>query len=291
MRRSTTCAGTKRRVLALSLIAELLLAASFVAWPNAAAPQQAPTPRIGPITASALPTTTVNIGEGRTAHMIGLGGQHTAALLTRIAAELGGAADAVTAFWGDDWPHAISIVAAGSDAQFRAMSGEAGSDSAAAAVADYVDPERRTVTGQRIVFAPGAAAMGEGALRIVLRHELFHFASRADTALDAPRWLTEGVADFVGRPPTPPNAADASELAQLPSDADLDAAGPVRSLAYDRAWWFSRFVADQYGSSTLRALYLRACGYGHPDVATAVRETLGADLDTVLTRWRLWLTG
>jgi hypothetical protein len=290
MRRSTTSVGIKRRVLGLSLIAELLLAATFVAWPHTA-PQQARTPPTEAITATALPTTTVSLGEGRTAHLIGLGRQRTSALLNRIAAEMEGAADAVTAFWGDDWPRAIAIVAAGSDAQFRAMAGGVGPDSAAVAVADYVDPEHGTVTGQRIVFAPGAAAMSDGALRIVLRHELFHFATRADTALDAPRWLTEGVADFVGRPPTPPNAADASELAQLPSDADLDAAGPVRSVAYDRAWWFSRFVADQYGSSTLRALYLRACGHGHPDVATAVRETLGADLDTVLTRWRQWLTG
>ncbi|EUA23932.1 peptidase MA superfamily protein [Mycobacterium xenopi 4042] len=38
----------------------------------------------------------------------------------------------------------------------------------------------------------GAAAMSDAALRIVLRHELFHYAARADTALDAPRWLTEG---------------------------------------------------------------------------------------------------
>jgi hypothetical protein len=56
-----------------------------------------------------------------------------------------------------------------------------------------------TATGQRIVFAPGASDMSDDALRIVLRHELFHFVSRAQTALDAPRWLTEGVADFVGR--------------------------------------------------------------------------------------------
>jgi hypothetical protein len=272
------------------LLSELLLAAVFVAWPHAAAPQPERSSPPRPVTATALPTATVNVGDGRTAHMIGLGGQRTATLLIRIAAEMGGAADAVTAFWGDDWPRAISIVAAGSDAQFRAMSGDHGPDSAAAAVADYVDPERRTATGQRIVFAPGAASMSDGALRIVLRHELFHFASRADTALDAPRWLTEGVADFVGRPPTPAPPDD-SELAQLPTDAELDGPGPVRSLAYDRAWWFSRFVADQYGSSTLKALYLRACGYGHPDVATAVRETLGADLETVLTRWRQWLTG
>ncbi|HEX2283990.1 MAG TPA: peptidase, partial [Mycobacterium sp.] len=119
------------------------------------------------------------------------------------------------------------------------------------------------------------------ALRIVLRHELFHYAARADTAADAPVWLAEGVADFVGRPqtPAPPNAA---ELAVLPTDADMNTAGPARSLAYDRAWWFARFVADRYGTAGLRELYVRACGHGHPDVA---------DLDTILAQWRQWLTG
>ena len=101
------------------------------------------------------------------------------------------AAEAVTAFWGPDWPRDILIVAAGSDAQFGSLAG-GGPDIAA------------TTTAERIMFAPGAAAMSDAALRIVLRHELFHFAARADTAADAPRWLTEGVADFVGRPPTPP---------------------------------------------------------------------------------------
>ena len=43
----------------------------------------------------------------------------------------------------------------------------------------------------------------------------------------------------------------------LPTDADLDTPGPQRSLAYDRAWWFARFVADTYGTPKLRALYLR----------------------------------
>jgi len=73
----------------------------------------------------------------------------------------------------------------------------------------------------------------------------------------------------------------------LPTDAELS--GPDRSLAYDRAWWFSRFVADTYGTAALKALYLRACGYDHPDVATAVRDTLGTDLDGVLAAWRQWL--
>ena len=124
-------------------------------------------------------------------------------------------------------------------------------------------------------------------MRIVVRHELFHFASRATTAADAPRWLTEGVADFVGRPATP-RPADAATLAELPTDAELS--GPDQSRAYDRAWWFSRFVAEAYGTPTLRALYVRACGPGHPDAGTAVRDTLGADLPRVLALWRQWLT-
>ena len=58
--------------------------------------------------------------DGRTVRLVGLGGAHTAPLLTRIAAQIDDAADAVTAFWGPDWPREIVIVAAGSDARVRA---------------------------------------------------------------------------------------------------------------------------------------------------------------------------
>lgn len=229
------------------------------------------------VTTPTAASTTENLDDGRTVHLVGLGGAHTSPLLTRIAAQMNDAAEAVTAFWGPEWPHDVLIVAAASDAEFGRLAG-GGPDIAA------------TTTAERIMFAPGAAAMSDASLRIVLRHELFHFASRAETAADAPRWLTEGTADFVGRPPTP-RPADAAELATIPTDADLDAAGPAGALAYDRAWWFSRFVADAYGTATLRALYLRACGPGHPDAATAVRDALGADLPMVLVRWRHWMSG
>jgi hypothetical protein len=276
MRRSTTSAGTDRRRLGALLVAELICAVLLVGRPDVAPGGPAiATP--ASLTTPAAATTSQTLRDGRIVRLAGLGGPHTAPLLARIAAQMDDAAQAVTAFWGPDWPREVLIVAAASDAQFANLAA-GGADIAA------------TTTAQRITFAPGAASMSDSALRIVLRHELFHYAARADTAADAPRWLTEGVADYVGRPQTPP-PANATEMAHLPTDADLDTAGSARSLAYDRAWWFSRFVADEYGSSTLRALYVRACGHGHPDVATAVRETLGADLDTVLIRWRQWITG
>ena len=123
----------------------------------------------------------------------------------------------------------------------------------------------------------------------MLAHELFHYAARVDTAPDAPRWLTEGVADFVARPPTPVPADALPVPLTLPSDADLDTPGPQRSLAYDRAWWFARFVADTYGTAKLRELYLAACGVGHADVPTAVHDVLGTDSAGLLVRWHQWL--
>jgi len=214
------------------------------------------------------------LADGRRARLIGLGGPVTAPLLSRIAEQMADAAAAVTAFWGPGWPREITVVASATDEQFHSLVGF-GPDTAAA------------TTDERIVFAPGATSMNPAALRIVLRHELFHYAARSVTAADAPRWLTEGVADFVARPAGPPPAPH-STLTQLPTDAALEAVGPERSLGYDQAWWFTRYVADRYGTPALRALYLRACGPGHPDVATAVRETLGAGLPEVLDGWRHW---
>jgi hypothetical protein len=287
--------GRRRALLQLALIAEAGAAIVLIGPARAATRSgERSTPSTPFVAATTSAPKSLVLGDGRTVHLLGLGGTTTSALLTRVAGQIGGAVAAVVAFWGADWQRDIVVVAAGSDEQFRQLTrGPAGLqwvDVAAAAVADSVDPVRRTATGQRIVFAPGAVAMTDYALRIVLRHELFHFASRADTALDAPRWLTEGVADFVGRPATPrPGPASAATLAKLPADTDFDLSGAAQSLAYDRAWWFARFVADTYGIATLRTLYVRAGGHGHSDPATAIRELLRADEVDLLARWQGWL--
>src|SRR4051794_27307409 len=275
MPRSTTSAGTRRRFLGPLLIVELIVAVMLVGRPNVSPGQ--PTPVSTPA-ATAAASRTETVSDGRTVELMSLGGPTTQPLLDRVSDAMGDAVAAVTEFWGPDWPRDIVVVATASDEQFRALAG-GGSDIAAA------------TTGQGIVFAPGAPAMSAAGLRIVLRHELFHYAARADMAADAPRWLAEGVADFVARPAAPlPDRRSAAEMAVLPSDADLDTVGPTRTLAYDRAWWFSRFVADRYGAPALRRLYLRACGPSHPGIEAAVAETLGAGLDEVLGAWRRWLS-
>jgi hypothetical protein len=221
-----------------------------------------------------------------------LGGPSEQDLLTRVGSDIGQAVDAVEQFWGTDWPREIDVVATGSQQQFEAKAGggPAGqwADIAAIAVADRVDPAQRVALGQRIVFAPGAAKMSQRALRIVLTHELFHYAARADTALDAPRWLTEGVADYVARPQTPLPEIPAPTA--LPSDAELAGPGLLRSQAYDRAWLFAFFVADTRGPPVLRAFYQAACGDQHSDLPTAVRRVLGSDPVEIVAEWQQWLS-
>lgn len=234
------------------------------------------------------------VGDGRTVHLISLGGPRTDGLLARVGGDIGTAVSAVEKFWGTDWDRDIVVIATDTDAQFVARAGldpnRQWADIAAVSVADHVDVEHHAADGQRIVFAPGATAMSDASLRIVLTHELFHLAARADTAADAPRWLVEGVADFVARPPAALPAGAADDTA-LPTDAELDTAGPQRAIGYDRAWWFARFVADTYGVDALRTLYIAAAGPHHGDFATAVRSALDTDLTDLRARWARWLSG
>jgi Domain of unknown function (DUF4157) len=275
MRRSTTSVVTDRRRsrarLAALLITEFVCALLLVGRSDIPSGPTLATP--ASLTTPTAASTVEALRDGRTVRLIGLGGQRSDGLLSRIAADLDDAATAVTAFWGPHWPREITVVAAATDEQFAAVGG---GDTHTAA----------TTTGERIMFAPGAAQVSDAASRIVLRHELFHYAARMQTAADAPRWLTEGVADYVARPAARPPVG--VEM-RVPTDAELS--GPDRAPAYDRAWWFSRFVADRYGTVALRNLYLRACGPGHPDLATAVLETLGVDFATLLSQWRQWATG
>ena len=232
------------------------------------------------------------VGDGRTVTLISLGAPETDAVLTRVSGDIGSAVAAVEGFWGTDWTHEIVIVATGSADQFAAQAGgDQRGDTAALAVADKLDVAKRTATGQRIVLAPGAGSIDTEDLRIVLGHELFHYAARAGTAPDAPRWLTEGVADYVARP----SADEVTAIsgiglpAALPADVDLTGDPEQLSVAYDRAWLFARYIADRYGAPTLRALYERACGAGHSEVPEAFRQILGATPEETLGDWRRWL--
>lgn len=285
--RSTTPAATdpyrtRQRLLAIVLVGVLAAAVLMIAT----------TGDHSPAATTATPPTPLVVGDGRTVTLINLGGRDADDVLARVAEDIAPAVSAVESFWGTDWAHEILVVATGSDQQLAEQAGaRQRSDTAALAVADYVDVARGTATGQRIVLAPAAVAMDARDLATVLGHELFHYAARAGTAPDAPRWLTEGTADYVARPDADeaPAILAVGRPTALPSDTDFTGNAVELSAAYDRTWLFARYVADRYGPPMLRALYERACGAGHRDVSAALPQVLGASSAEVLSGWREWL--
>lgn len=269
------------------LLTQLVVAVAVVqAEPSPTGPS--PTGPAPDAQASA-PATPSASGSQREVTLVSLGGLATDPLLRRIATDLDGAVDAVESFWGADWPHEVVVVATSTEAEFREQATGVADTAhiAAVTVADSVNTQEKSASGQRIVFSPGAVAMSPEALRLVLTHELFHYAARASTAADAPVWVTEGVADFVARPMLPGVGGQSLPQA-LPTDADFAAPEPALSRAYDRAWLFTRYLADRYGPPTLRMFYLRAAGPGHTDTDTALREVLRVEPAEVLAGWQEW---
>lgn len=224
--------------------------------------------------------------------------------VTRVRRQLAPAVDAVSDFWGKDWPQRAVVMPTGTEEQFAGFTRtEPGATKAAAAATVFskIDRGTRTVVGQRIVLSPAAGQLSESGVAVILRHELFHVASRIETAEDAPLWLVEGVAEYVGRRGSDADVTDvAPDLAvqvasgRLPDELPADSAFAVDTetarLAYQTAWSFAAFIADRYDDERLRKMYLTVARGGDEAATTkALEEALGADQDELIDQWRSWL--
>ncbi len=123
-----------------------------------------------------------------------LGHPSDATRLPRVAAAVDAAVPAVTAVWGTGWARQVAVFVPASGPELTALAGTGTTltDISALAVFDAADADAR------LILNSGAlAALTPIGLGIVLRHEITHIASAADTGASLPRWLVEGFADYV----------------------------------------------------------------------------------------------
>ncbi|MFF3224493.1 hypothetical protein ACFYV7_16990 [Nocardia suismassiliense] len=251
----------------------------------------------GPIVARQVST-----GDGQQSLVVGHPAQRIE--IDVLERELAAATTAVTEVWGTDWAQASTVVVASSPSEFAGLvhAGAAMStEVAAASVADPFAPGTRP-TGQRIVFSPDAGRrLDPDGLRTLLRHELTHIATRADTRDGAPLWMLEGFADYTahrdqGRPfaDIAPSLTARARLHALPGDLPADAGftGPDAAATYEQAWSVCAYIADKYDEPRLVELYRRiAATRQTPATEDQILQTvLGLSRTEFIADWRNWLS-
>jgi hypothetical protein len=233
-----------------------------------------------------------------------LGPSNDTALLHTLAGEVDSAVGAVTAVWGRAWSQRVAVIVPASAAEFTALTGSGVRDVSAAAVTEGLDPASGRPYGQRLVLNPEQLGtltpVGRG---IVLRHEITHLATATATADITPRWLVEGLADYVGNRGSGQDVRTAAaELhvavaggrlpAQLPTDSAFAASGAGLARAYEQSWLACRLIAQRAGQSGLLTFY-RAVGAALAPraqaVAAAFARVLHESQASFTRQWRAYL--
>jgi len=263
--------------------------------------QSAQPAEVGPWTYPGLLAAAVRTDGGQSAVLSYPG---TEAAVARVEDALPKAVTVVSDFWGRDWPRRAVIEVTAGDDQFAGLTRtRSGQTSAAAAATVYsrIDREDKQVIGQRVVLSPNALGLTDAGVGVVLRHELTHVATRLQTADDAPMWLTEGVAEYLGRrgtyreftevaPDLATAVAGGSVPQALPDDEQFSVSTDQARLAYQSAWSFAAYLAGAFGENKLKQLYLAIAPAPGDDAADrAFTDVLGRDRAAVVRQWGDWL--
>lgn len=182
--------------------------------------------------------------------------------------------DDVAAAVGGDLQRNVAVFLTSNDSEYVALGGTKGV--AAATISDD------GAAGQRIVMAPEARSkLNREALRVVIRHELVHVATRSRTVPDTPLWVTEGFADFVA---FSTSGVVEPQSGGIPEDAAF--AGPDANRAYATARTVFAFVDEQCGDRSAVRFYDALAG-GAP-LAEVTENVCGLDEAGFLQSWREW---
>ena len=234
-----------------------------------------------------------------------LGHLENAIRLSSLAAAADAAIPAVTRVWGRDWSMRVAVLVPATAAELDALVGShTSTDVEAVAVTDGLDPVSRQPFGQRLVIVPGAlgrlSAVGQ---QIVVRHEVTHLASAASTAESTPRWLVEGLAEYVGELASPQSTHTiAGELRKeisagyvppaLPEDSEFTATTTRLPQVYQESWLACRLIAARAGMSGLVRFYrLVGTALAPPEqaLAAAFAQVLHETQAAFVAQWRDYL--
>lgn len=243
-----------------------------------------------------------HVTVGRSSLVVGTADPAT---LERYAADADSAVGTVARLWPkESLPRPLVVVPA-TAADLLALRGPSGSATPqeVAAVTDGPVGADGRSTADRILLDPTAMGrLTEQGKAFVVTHELVHVAWRARTPGQAPIWLQEGFADWVGYDgsglaPEVIAAAAVEEVRRvgapeaLPSSQTFAAAGTSTPAEYQRAWVLVSLLIEQHGLAKVLELIETATVQGPAEAAEqaadqALESVLGISRSDLIAAWR-----
>jgi hypothetical protein len=237
-----------------------------------------------PSTGGAQPWDLRPIGTLRQDGVLGVFDVGSADYAPEVVSSAAGAADDVRDAVPYRWTRPVVVYAPSDLVLLDAISGLPGG------VADRLEgvsfPVRSTEDGpvhaERVILNPGMLDADPAERDRLLRHELTHVALGARDEL-VPRWLAEGLAEWVSVQPLPAeerliSAAAVREaragIDDLPSDEEFND-GPRSSANYDIAWQVCEGIAFTYGRRAPWMLLDAMIRRPRTDPDVLVRRVLG----------------
>ena len=226
------------------------------------------------------------------------------------------AVSTVSRLWGRDWSRSAVLVAPARSDELLGLEGEpvggavrTGQEQVSAVTTGPVDDLGRSRADQ-VMIAPSTwdQLVPEGR-QVVITHELTHVATGWSTVAPVPRWLSEGLAEYLAyaevRLPRDVVAAALLDRAKagtfpgpdpgFPTDAEFDPATHDIAVSDNAAWLLCSVIADAHGREGLMAFYRRVAGWSTPSTgrageaarhtSQAVRDVLGVSEDQLLHQW------
>jgi hypothetical protein len=240
----------------------------------------------------------------RSRNALVLGAPSQATTMAEVQRQVRSAIGPVSAVWGKDWARRAVVLVPETTREMALIDDYRGDLSNLAALTSAevsTTAGKPAPVGDRITINPvNWPLLSRLGAAVVIRHELTHVATRADTGTQTPTWLSEGFADYVGFLDVPVSvsvaagalnkAVDAGRVPDaLPADRDFRSSNPQLAVHYEASWLACRYIAEHFGQQTLVRFY-RAVGTSpkraQVALSGALRDELGMALPEFVMRWR-----
>ena len=243
----------------------------------------------------------------RSAKGLVIGHPEDASKIEGIQREVESAVEHVSKYVGTAWGERTVVVLPADDDELQRIleSPQVPFEFAAVADSEYTTLDEDATAGQfagtRVVINPANFNPSSSFNRLLIRHELTHVALAERTGPLTPRWLSEGMAEWVSHSgsdlPTTTLAGPLPFLVEkegvpdyLPLDSDFGYIGEA-GVGYASGWLLCRYVAQRWGDRKLLELFDEmgsTTGLARPGekLNDTLRSVLKIDEAALLRAWR-----